>query len=168
MRRIVNLIDSISEWTGKAISWIVVILTVVLGYEVLMRYFFNAPTLWAYDISYMLGGTFFLLGAAYTFWMKGHVRIDIFYSRFPPRIQALIDVIFMVIFFFPVWIGLLYKLIPYVCLSWELGERSLESYWRPIIYPFKTVMPIGVFLLLLQGIAEFIRSLLMLIKGKSL
>jgi TRAP-type mannitol/chloroaromatic compound transport system permease small subunit len=168
MRRLVNLIDSISEWTGKGISWIVVILTATLGYEVLMRYFFNAPTQWAYDISYMLGGTFFLVGAAYTFWMKGHVRIDIFYNRFSPRTQALIDVIFMLIFFFPVWIGLFYKLIPFVYLSWKIGERSMESYWRPILYPFKTVMPIGVFLLLLQGISEFIRSLFMLIKEKEL
>jgi len=168
MRRLVNLIDSISEWTGKSLSWIVVVLTAVLGYEVLMRYFFNAPTLWAYDISYMLGGTFFLVGASYTLWMKGHVRIDIFYSRFPPRTQALIDVVFMLIFFFPVWIGLLYKLIPYVWLSWKLGERSLESYWRPIIYPFKTVMPIGVLLLSLQGIAEFIRRVFMLVKEKEL
>lgn len=168
MRRLVNLIDSISEWTGKGISWIVVILTATLGYEVLMRYFFNAPTQWAYDISYMLGGTFFLVGAAYTFWMKAHVRIDIFYNRFSPRTQALIDVIFMLIFFFPVWIGLFYKLIPFVYLSWKIGERSMESYWRPILYPFKTVMPIGVFLLLLQGISEFIRSLFMLIKEKEL
>jgi TRAP-type mannitol/chloroaromatic compound transport system permease small subunit len=74
----------------------------------------------------------------------------------------------MLIFFFPVWIGLFYKLIPFVYLSWKIGERSMESYWRPILYPFKTVMPIGVFLLLLQGISEFIRSLFMLIKKKEL
>lgn len=168
MRRVVKIIDSISEWTGKGISWIVVLLTATLGYEVFMRYFFNAPTQWAYDISYMLGGSFFLVGAAYTLWMKGHVRIDIFYTRFPPRTQALIDVVFMLIFFFPVWIGLLYKLIPYVYISWKFGERSMESYWRPIIYPFKTVVPLGVMLLFLQGIAEFIRRVFMLVKEKEL
>ena len=168
MKKFLNVIDRISELTGKGISWIVLILTVILGYEVFMRYFLNDPTKWAFDISYMLGGTFFLVGASYTLWMKGHVRIDIFYSRFSPRKQALIDVIFALIFFFPLWVGLFCKLIPYVYMSWQLGERSLESYWRPPIYPFKTVIPIGVFLLLLQGIAEFIRSLFMLIKGKRL
>lgn len=168
MRRVVKIIDSISEWTGKTISWIVVLLTATLGYEVFMRYFFNAPTQWAYDISYMLGGTFFLIGASYTLWMKGHVRIDIFYTRLSPRKQALVDVIFMLVFFFPVWIGIFYKLIPYVYFSWKIGERSLESYWRPILYPFKTVMPIGVLLLILQGIAEFMRRLLMLVKEKEL
>ncbi|HDG98249.1 MAG TPA: TRAP transporter small permease subunit [Desulfobacterales bacterium] len=167
MEKFLNVIDRISELTGKGISWIVLILTAILGYEVLMRYFLDAPTKWVYDISYMLGGTFFLVGASYTLWMKGHVRIDIFYNRFSPRVQALIDVIFTLIFFFPLWIGLFCKLVPYVYLSWKIAERSLESYWRPPIYPFKTVMPIGVGLLILQGIAEFIRSLFVLIKGKA-
>ncbi len=168
MKAFLNILDSISEWTGRGVSWIVLVITIMMGYEVLMRYVFNAPTQWAYDLTYMLGGTFFFVGATYTLKMRGHVRIDIIYNRFTPRTQALIDVIFSLIFFFPVWIGLLYNLIPYVYLSWSVAERSLESYWRPPIYPFKTVMPIGTFLLLLQGTAEFIRSLSVLIKGKSL
>jgi len=168
MTKLVKLIDGISEWTGRGISWVVLVLTVVMGYEVFMRYVLDAPTKWAYDISYMLGGTFFLMGASYTLRMKAHVRIDIFYNQFPPRVQALIDVIFSLIFFFPLWVGLFCKLIPYVCLSWKIAERSLESYWRPPIYPFKTVMPIGVFLLILQGTAEFIRSLFVLTKGRPL
>jgi len=168
MKKFLGIIDSISEATGKGVSWFVVILTAILGYEVMMRYAFNAPTKWAYDISYMFGGSFFLLGACYTLKMKGHVRIDIFYGQFSLRTQALIDVIFALIFFFPLFFGLLYFLIPHVYMSWQLAERSMESYWRPPIYPFKTVMPIGVFLLLLQGIAEFIRSLFVLIKGRPL
>ncbi len=167
MKAFLDILDSISEWTGKGISWIVLVITIMMGYEVLMRYAFNAPTKWAYDLTYMLGGTFFFVGASYTLRMKGHVRIDIIYNRFTPRTQALIDVIFSLIFFFPLWIGLLYNLIPYVYLSWSIAEKSLESYWRPPIYPFKTVMPIGVFLLLLQGTAEFIRSLSVLIRRKS-
>jgi TRAP-type mannitol/chloroaromatic compound transport system permease small subunit len=166
MKRLLNRIDRISELTGHAISWIVLLLTLILGYEVLMRYCFNSPTKWAYDISYMLGGTFFLLGAAYTLRMKAHVRIDLFYNQFSPRQRALIDVLFYLVFFFPLWIGLLYHLIPHVHMSWKLAERSLESYWRPPIYPFKTIMPIGVFLLLLQGLAEFVRSLTVLVKGE--
>lgn len=166
MKRLLNLIDRVSELTGRGISWIVLLLTFVLGYEVLMRYCFNAPTKWAYDISYMLGGTFFLLGAAYTLRMKGHVRIDLFYGQFSARKRALIDVFFYLLFFFPLWTGLLYYVIPHVYMSWALAERSLESYWRPPIYPFKTVMPIGVFLLLLQGFAEFVRSLTVLAKGE--
>lgn len=161
-------IDNLSEASGKGVSWLILILTFAMGYEVVARYLFNAPTKWAYDISYMLGGTFFFIGVAYTLRVGGHVRIDIFYSRFSPRVQAIIDVIFMLIFFFPLWSMLLYRLIPYVYNSWKIGERTLESFWRPPIYPFKTVVLVGVLLLLLQGLAEFIRKLVVVVKGNSL
>ncbi|MCG7853517.1 MAG: TRAP transporter small permease subunit [Methanosarcinaceae archaeon] len=165
LNRVTKVIDSISEWSGKVASWLVLILTVVLGYEVLLRYAFNAPTKWAFDISYMLGGSYFLLGEAYTLLKGRHVRIDIFYGRFSTRNKALVDIIFYLLFFFPLWAVLLYLLIPYVYLSWEIGERSMQGYWMPFIYPFKTVMPIGIFLFLLQGISEFIRSILVISKG---
>jgi TRAP-type mannitol/chloroaromatic compound transport system permease small subunit len=165
LNRVIRIIDAISEWSGKATSWLVLILTMVVVYEVFMRYLFNAPTKWAFDISYMLGGSFFLLGEAYTLLKRRHVRIDIFYARFSTRTKALIDIIFYLLFFFPLWGVLLYLLIPYVYLSWQIGERSMQGYWMPIIYPFKTVMPIGVCLFLLQGISEFIRSLLVIGKG---
>ena len=165
--RLLRVIDSISEWSGKTVSWLVLVLTVMLGYEIVMRYVFNAPTKWAFDLSYMVGGSYFMLGEAYTLLKKRHVRIDIFYVRFSPRKQALVDVIFYVLFFFPLWGGLLYALIPYVYLSWAIGERSMQGYWMPILYPFKTVMPVAVSLFLLQGVADFLRSVLLLIKGGS-
>jgi len=165
--RLLRVIDSISEWSGKTVSWLVLVLTVMLGYEIVMRYVFNAPTKWAFDLSYMVGGSYFMLGEAYTLLKKRHVRIDIFYVRFSPRKQALVDVIFYVLFFFPLWGGLLYALIPYVYLSWAIGERSMQGYWMPILYPFKTVMPVAVSLFLLQGVADFLRSVLLLSKGGS-
>ena len=165
--RLLRVIDSISEWSGKTVSWLVLVLTVMLGYEIVMRYVFNAPTKWAFDLSYMVGGSYFMLGEAYTLLKKRHVRIDIFYVRFSPRKQALVDVMFYVLFFFPLWGGLLYALIPYVYLSWAIGERSMQGYWMPILYPFKTVMPVAVSLFLLQGVADFLRSVLLLSKGGS-
>lgn len=165
MKTFLHTIDAISEWSGKAISWLVLLLTVVLGYEVVMRYAFNAPTKWAFDISYMLGGSYFLLGQAYTLLKRRHVRIDLFYVRFSPRKKALVDVAFYLVFFFPLWGILLYKLIPYVYLSWILQERSMQGYWMPILYPFKTVMPIGVLLFIFQGIAEFSRAVIALNQG---
>ena len=77
MTKIIRVIDSISAWSGKIVCWLVLIFTIVLGYEVVMRYVFNAPTKWAFDISYMLGGTYFWLGEGYTLLKKKHVRIDI-------------------------------------------------------------------------------------------
>jgi TRAP-type mannitol/chloroaromatic compound transport system permease small subunit len=158
--KLLRAIDGISEWSGKTVSWLVLILTLIIGYEIVMRYVFNAPTKWSFDISYMLGGSYFLLGEAYTLLKKKHVRIDIFYSRFSERKKALVDILFYLVFFFPLWIGLLYYMIPYVYLSWITDERSMQGYWMPILYPFKTVMPVGIFLFLLQGAAEFTRSVL--------
>ncbi|OIP39906.1 MAG: hypothetical protein COZ70_08425 [Deltaproteobacteria bacterium CG_4_8_14_3_um_filter_51_11] len=160
-----RVVDGMSKWTGKTVSWLVLVLTLMLGYEIVMRYLFNAPTKWAFDMSYMLGGSYFILGEAYTLYKKGHVRIDIFYSRFSDRKKAWVDIMFYALFFFPLWGGLFYALIPYVYLAWETGERSIQGYWMPVIYPFKTVMPVAVSLFLLQGIAEFIRCINTLRKG---
>jgi TRAP-type mannitol/chloroaromatic compound transport system permease small subunit len=162
MKTFLQITDGIIEWTGKIVSWLVVFMTCVLGYEVLMRYYFSAPTEWAYDVSSMLGGTFWMLGAGYALMKHKHVRIDIVYNMLSKRKQALVDVIFTSVFFFPVWIAILYRMIPYVSLSWQTKERSLESFWRPPIYPLKTVMLIGVCLLLLAGSAEFVRKILVL------
>ena len=162
---VIRVIDTITEWSGKTISWLVLLFTLMLGYEVFSRYLFNSPTVWAFDLSYMLGGSYFMLGEAYTLLKKRHVRIDIFYMRFSRRKQALVDVVFYILFFFPLWGGLLYGLIPYVYLSWVIGERSMQGYWMPVLYPFKTVMPVAVFLFLLQGVADFLRSVLLLSKG---
>ena len=96
-----TFIDNISEVTASVIIYLVVVLTAVLGYEILARYAFNNPTKWAFDVSYMLGGTFFLFGEAYALKYQRHVRIDIFYCQFSPRMQATIDVVFYLLFFSP-------------------------------------------------------------------
>lgn len=168
MNKLIRKIDAVSEWSGKTVSWLVLLLTLVLGYEVILRYFFNAPTKWAFDLSYMIGGSYFLLGQAYTLQKKRHVRIDLFYALFTPRKKALVEIVFFIIFFFPLWGILLYKLVPYVYLSWVIQERSMQGYWMPILYPFKTVMPIGIFLILLQGLAEFSRALIAFKQGVEL
>ncbi len=156
-------VDALSEWTGRSIGWLVLILTFVIGYDVALRYLFNAPTKWAYELSYQIGGTFFWLGTAYTLRRGGHVRIDIFYSRFSPRAQALIDLILYLLLFFPVWIGLCFYLFPYVIHSWRIQEKAMMGFWQPIIYPFKTTMIFGVLFLLLQGLAESLRCLMVLL-----
>jgi TRAP-type mannitol/chloroaromatic compound transport system permease small subunit len=161
--RFTALIDDISDATAAFIIYLVVALTLVLGYEIIARYAFNSPTKWAFDISYMLGGTFFLFGQAYALRHRRHVRIDIFSSRFSTRTQAAVDVICYLVFFFPLWIGMLVYLYPYVMFSWSVQERSMQSYWQPLIYPFKTLMPIGLFLLVLQGVADFVRKLMTLL-----
>ena len=107
-------VDTFSEWTGRCVGWLVLVLTFVIGYDVALRYLFNAPTKWAYEMSYQIGGVFFWLGAAYALKHGSHVRIDIFYSYFSRRTKALLDAALYLLLFFPVWIGLTYYLYPYV------------------------------------------------------
>ena len=166
IHRFTHWIDVLNQKVGSTASWLVLFFTAVLGYEVVARYVFNAPTKWVFDISYMLGGSFFLLGEGYTLMKKQHVRIDIFSARFSPRTRAWIDIIGYLLFFFPLWGGLFYFLLPYVAFSWQMGERSMQGYWQPVIYPFKTVMPIGVACLLLQGLADFLRKVQICITGE--
>lgn len=160
LNRLTTVIDGISEAVAAVIIYLVVVLTAVLGYEIVARYVFNSPTRWVFDISYMIGGTFFLFGLAYALKHQRHVRIDIFYCRFPQRVQAAVDALFYLVFFFPLWIGMLVYLYPYVMFSWAVQERSMQSYWQPLIYPFKTLMPVGVLLLTLQGAADFARRVM--------
>ncbi len=158
-------IDTISTYAAKVIMWLVLILSCMICYEIFCRYVLGHPTKWCFDLSYMLGGTFFLMAEAWTLKTRRHVRIDIFYNRFSKKKRAIIDMVLLLVFFFPLWGGLFYALIPYVSFSWEMGERSMQGYWQPIIYPFKTVMPIGVALLILQGVAEWLKNLMIVLDG---
>ena len=166
LSRIIQTIDAASEFSAKVIIWLVIVLTAMISYEIFSRYVLGAPTKWSFDLSYMIGGTFFMLGEAWTLKRRQHVRIDIFYGRFPKKTRAYINIACYLIFFFPLWGGILWALIPYVQFSWEVGERSMQGYWQPILYPFKTVMPVAVGMLLVQGVAEVLRNIVFICQGE--
>jgi TRAP-type mannitol/chloroaromatic compound transport system permease small subunit len=134
-------------------------MTLAVTYEVVARHFFRAPTMWAYDVTYMLYGTHFMLGTAYTLMRVGHVRTDMLYQHWSVRRQNLIDAIGYLFFFFPAMALLLYFGWQEAAHAWAIGEVSDASPWRPIIYPFKAVIPLTALLLLIQGVAEFLKSL---------
>ena len=154
----VRTLDTLSEWSGRLVAWLIVPMVVALSYEVIVRYGFDAPTIWAYDTSYMLYGTHFMLGAGYTLLRKGHIRTDFFYEHWPVRRQATIDATLYLLFFFPGILFFFFAGYEQARHSWSIGETSEASAWRPIIYPFKTVMPVAAALLFLQGISEFLKS----------
>jgi TRAP-type mannitol/chloroaromatic compound transport system permease small subunit len=158
-RRVMKALDQISIWSGKTFAWLIVPMVCCLVYEVFARYLFNAPTLWAYDMTYMLYGSHFMLGAAYTLAMQGHIRTDFFYRLWPVRWQGAVDSLLYICFFFPALALWLWAGFDYAATSWERGEVAISSPWKPIIYPFKTVMPVTTVLLMLQGIAELVKSL---------
>ena len=163
---VLKAIDSLSIGCGKLVAWIVIPNVLALVYEFAARYLLGRPTIWSYEITYFLYGSHFLLGAAYTLHLKSHIRIDIFYQHIRPRGQAIIDTIGYLVFFFPVMLILIYAGTEFVIQSFEMGEKSGLSPWRPILYPFKAVVVFAIFLLFLQGIAEFIRSASLGIRGK--
>ncbi len=166
LRIIIRIIDTISEWSGKMVSWLIIPLIFGLSYEVIARYVFNSPTVWAYDLAYMFYGTMFMLGAAYTLMRNGHIRTDIFYERWSPRRQGWVNLISYLFLFFPGMFFFLFSGLEAAIHSWAILEKSDFSPWRPPLYPFKTIIPLTAFLLILQGISEFLKSLYSVLKGK--
>jgi len=162
--KVVQVIDGISIKSGKVFAWLSIPLVGGLVYEVFARYAFHAPTDWAYDVTYMLYGTLFMMGAAYTLYKKGHIRTDLLYNNFSVRTQGIIDASFYLFFFFPGMILFLVAGWEYAVRSWMMKEAASMSPWHPPIYPFKTVIPMAAILLIFQGISEFIKSLYAVIR----
>ena len=157
--RTVRAVDSFSEWTGKIVAWLILPLVASLTYEALARYVFDAPTLWAYDLSYMMYGALFMLGAHYTLFRGAHIRTDMLWEKFTPRTKGRIDAVAYIFFFFPAMILLFYASVDEAWSSWRMGELSEQTAWRPILWPFKAVVPLTALLLLIQGVSELLKSL---------
>lgn len=168
LRAILKRIDFLSEWSGKSISWLILALIFALTYDTFMRYLFRAPTMWAYDISYMLGGTVMLTGMAYVTLHRAHVRVDIIYMRLSERVKRVIDVVLMAGFFFPLWFFVLQRSVARAIWSFHSKEFSEVGFWRPIMWPFRWMIPVALALLILAGLSWFIHDLYLLAKGKKL
>ncbi|PWG64943.1 TRAP transporter small permease subunit [Spiribacter halobius] len=157
LRRVVAAIDRGSELIGYAVSVCILFLTAVIIFEVISRGVFGAPTMWAYDLSYMLYGTIFMLGAAVTLRFGGHIRTDIFFAKFPPRTQAAIDIAFYLLLFIPgMW---LFLVVGYdkALHAFVTGERSGLSPWRPLLWPYRAVIPLTSLLLIVQAVSEILK-----------
>ncbi|QJE72142.1 TRAP transporter small permease subunit [Aerophototrophica crusticola] len=165
MNRLLFLIDEVSTWVGKAFSWCILLLTFVVCYEVVSRYVFGAPTSWAYDTSYILYGSLFMMCGAYLLSRNGHVRGDFLYRTWKPRTQAGIDLLLYVTCFVPAALTLIYSGYGFAKMSWIMNEHSSFTPDGPPIYPFKTLIPVAGALLLLQGIAEMARCMICLRTG---
>ena len=159
LRRTVEIIDAISTWAGKLFGWLILPMIGCLVYEVFARYLFDRPTLWAYDMTYMLFGSHFMLGTAYALRRGSHIRTDFFYRLWSPRWQGTIDAVLYVCLFFPGMAYFLWDSFDFAYKSWIRLEFGISSPWSPPIYPFKTVMPVTAALLLVQGVSELIKSI---------
>jgi TRAP-type mannitol/chloroaromatic compound transport system permease small subunit len=156
--RAVNLIDRFTDVTGTWVAWLNVPLVFIVAWEVFARYAFNAPTIWSFDLTYMLYGTIFMLGAAYALHKGAHIRTDFFFEKWSIRTKGVIDSSAYLLFFFP-------AIFTFLVVSWhegwyafQIGETSEQTPWRPILWPFKMVVPLACLLLLIQGVSETIKS----------
>ena len=156
--RVVRAIDRFTDTTGTWIAWLNIPLVLAVSYEVVARYGFNAPTIWAYDVSFMLYATIFMLGAAYALHKGAHIRTDFFFEKWSIRTRGVIDSVAYIAFFFPALGVFLYVSGAEGWYAFEIGETSEQSPWRPILWPFKMVVPLTCLLLMIQGVAETIKS----------
>ena len=169
MEQFLFRIDRLSAWSGKAVSWLIVVSTVLISYDVLMRYLSKAPfadfihEIWftynfSFDMSYYLYAILFMIGGAYTLSRAQHVRGDVFYRLWPVKVQGAVDLFLYLFAFFPGILALISVGAQWAAVSWSIGERSSTSFAAPVIYPLKAVIPLAALLIGIQGVAETIRA----------
>jgi len=158
MQGFINIVDLITDWTGKLISWLVLVMVLVTFSVVLLRYFFNTGWIAMQESVLYMHATVFMLGAAFTLKSNQHVRVDIFYQRMSKKTKAWIDLVGTLIFLLPVCILIIYSSWEYVANSWELQEGSREAGGLPGVYLLKTNIILMSLLLILQGLAEILRN----------
>jgi TRAP-type mannitol/chloroaromatic compound transport system permease small subunit len=166
MQSVLLFVDKVSTWVGQAFSWLIVALTLLISWEVFSRYVINHPHPWAFDVMIMLYGTLFMMAGAYTLSKNGHVRGDVLYGFFPPRLQAGLDLALYFAFFIPGVVAFCYAGYIYAGESWAINEHSNITADGPPIYPFKTVIPVAGVILLVQGFVEIIRCVICLKQGE--
>jgi TRAP-type mannitol/chloroaromatic compound transport system permease small subunit len=154
----VRVIDRFTDTTGTWVAWLNVPLVLAVAYEVGARYAFNAPTIWSFDVTYMLYGTIFMLGAAYALHKGAHIRTDFFFEKWSIRTKGIIDSTAYIVFFFPSIFTFLIVSGAEGWYAFEINETSEQTPWRPILWPFKMVVPLACLLLLIQGLSETIKS----------
>jgi TRAP-type mannitol/chloroaromatic compound transport system permease small subunit len=165
MIRFLHSIDALSTWIGKAFAWLILILTLGISYEVLVRYVFRAPTTWAFDFSYITYGALFLMAGGYTLVRNQHVRADVLYRFWKPRTQAVMDLILYILFFFPAVMAWMYAGWNYAQFSVRFREVSIFSPAGIPVFPLKALIPVAGLMLFIQGFAEVIRCIMCIRSG---
>lgn len=162
----IRLADDLSAWFGKVFAWCIIVMTFGMSYEVFVRYALNAPTPWAFDLSYMLYGTLFMTAGAYTLSRDGHVRGDFIYRLWQPRTQAAVELVLYFLFFFPGVLALVFAGWKYAARSWGYFEVSSNSPAGIPIFQFKSVIVLAGVLLFIQGVAQVFRCIICLRTGE--
>ncbi len=162
LQAIADGIGHLNEWIGQAVSWLATVLVVLVCYDVVTRYLFSNTDAWIMELEWHLFALIFLLGAGYAFRHDRHVRVDLFYANFSPRDQALANLLGALLFLIPWSLVIASVSFDYAMISYRIGETSPDPGGLPALYPIKFSITLGAVLLLLQGIASLIDSILIL------
>jgi TRAP-type mannitol/chloroaromatic compound transport system permease small subunit len=166
MRAAITGIDTAMLWSGRIVCLMLIPLLFAMAYEVVARKLFTAPTLWAYDVSRMITGAMFMLGAAYAL-MKGvHIRADFLYRAMSERTQGRVDLALYLVFYFPSLILFFWITKDYAWNALVRGETSMDTAWMPKLWPARMAMPVGAALLLIQGVSESLKCVYAIRKGR--
>ncbi|MCX7243139.1 MAG: TRAP transporter small permease subunit [Polaromonas sp.] len=165
MQKLLLTVDKISTAAGQFFAWLIVALTFMIAWEVFSRYALDNPHPWAFDVMSMMYGSLFMMAGAYTLSKNGHVRGDVLYGFFPPRLQAGLDLTLYILFFIPGVVALAWAGYGFAAESWAINEHSNVTANGPPVYPFKTIIPIAGAILLAQGLVEIIRCIVCLQQG---
>jgi TRAP-type mannitol/chloroaromatic compound transport system permease small subunit len=168
VKNILKTVDRISELCGKVFGWFILLLIATMIYEVIMRYVFRNPTLWSYDATYLLSSLVLVMGFAWNHRDEGNVRVDVIYTFLSKRAQALVNAVMTILFFIPLFIIGFSGMIPDVIHAWSIKEKAMVSSIQPPIYPFKTWILFALVLLFIQGIAELVRYIIVVLRGENI
>jgi TRAP-type mannitol/chloroaromatic compound transport system permease small subunit len=166
LKAYINFADQFVVWIGRSFAWGIFILTAAVMYEVIMRYFFNAPTLWAFDFTIQMYGAVFMMGGASAISTKTHVKADMYYNKLSEKGQAILDLILFICFYAPGVFALTYAGYFYAKKAWIVHETSWNSPAQIQIYFSKSLIPIAGLLLLIIGISEIFRCIICIKTGK--
>ena len=166
MQKLLLTIDKISTFAGQFFSWLIVALTLMISWEVFSRYVLSNPHPWAFDVMSMMYGSLFMMAGAYTLSKNGHVRGDVLYGFFPPRLQAWLDLALYILFFIPGVFALAWAGYGFAAESWAINEHSNITANGPPVYPFKTILPIAGAFLFAQGLVEIVRCIVCIQQGE--
>ena len=159
LKIIINLAEALSSAIGKCVAWLTLGMMALTCLIVVMRYGFNAGSIALQESVLYLHALVFMLGAAYTFKSDEHVRVDVFYRGFSPKKKAWVNLVGGIIFLLPVTLYTAYLSMDYVAASWRVLETSQEPGGLPFIYLLKTLIPIMMITLIIQGLADIFKSL---------
>lgn len=166
-RKIVKYMDAVTEWTGRAVSWLLLVLMGLAVFEVFTRRVLGKPTIWTFEVSGFTLAAVVMLALGYTLLHKGHVNIDLLYERFSPRTRAIVDIATFIPFLGMFCVVFLFEGTRFAATSWSMLERT-PSAFNAAIYPVKTLIPAGALLLTLAAISQLIKNVIFLVKGEQL